>query len=169
METFSALLAICAGNSPVPVNSPHKGQWRGALMFSLISVWINGWVNNREAGDLRRNRAHYDIIIMWFDFMDELPDTVSRRNCHVNIIWRSEIRHDVHSFKWHVDTRYYRAQWGPHSLSVVINSQDTNQHVKCRCLSTPNKREKLHFKIYIFLQLISLFFGIVMHVTERAI
>ena len=53
METFSALLAICAGNSPVPVNSPHKGQWRGAWMFSLICVWINGWVNNREAGDLR--------------------------------------------------------------------------------------------------------------------
>ena len=36
MEPFSALLALCAGNSPVPVNSPHKGQWRGALMFSLI-------------------------------------------------------------------------------------------------------------------------------------
>ena len=32
-----------------PVNSPHKGQWRGALMFSLICVWINDWVNNREA------------------------------------------------------------------------------------------------------------------------
>ena len=41
METFSALLAICAGNSPVPVNSPHKVQWRGALMFSLICAWIN--------------------------------------------------------------------------------------------------------------------------------
>ena len=26
-----------------PVNSPHKGQWRGALMFSLISARINGW------------------------------------------------------------------------------------------------------------------------------
>ena len=36
-----------------PVNSPQKGQWRGALIFSLI--WINGWVNNREAGDLRRH------------------------------------------------------------------------------------------------------------------
>ena len=35
-----------------PVNSPHKGQWRGSLMFSLICAWINGWVNNREAGDL---------------------------------------------------------------------------------------------------------------------
>ena len=60
METFSALLAICAGNSPVPGESPHKGQWRGALMFSLICTWIN----NREAGDLRRYRAHYDVIVM---------------------------------------------------------------------------------------------------------
>ena len=48
-----------------PVNSPHKGQWRGALMFSLICVWINGWVNNREAGDLRRYRAHYDVNVMF--------------------------------------------------------------------------------------------------------
>ena len=47
-----------------PVNSPHKGQWRGALMFSLICVWINGWANNREAGDLRRCQAHYDVTIM---------------------------------------------------------------------------------------------------------
>ena len=47
-----------------PVNSPHKGQWRGALMFSLIWVWINGWVNNREAGDLRRYRAHYDVTVI---------------------------------------------------------------------------------------------------------
>ena len=47
-----------------PVNSPHKGQWRGALMFSLICARINGWVNNRKAGDLRRHRAHYDVIAM---------------------------------------------------------------------------------------------------------
>ena len=47
-----------------PVNFQHKGQWRGALMFSLICVWINGWENNREAGDLRRYRALYDVIVM---------------------------------------------------------------------------------------------------------
>ena len=45
------------------VNSPHKGQWRGALLFSFIA-WINGWVNTREAGDLRHHRAHYDVILM---------------------------------------------------------------------------------------------------------
>ena len=46
------------------VNSPHKGQWRGALMFSLICAWINGWLNNSEAGDLRRHGPHYDVTVM---------------------------------------------------------------------------------------------------------
>ena len=47
-----------------PVNSPHKGQWRGALMFTLIWARINSWVNNCEAGDLRRYRPHYGVIVM---------------------------------------------------------------------------------------------------------
>ena len=62
METFSALLAFVWGIHRSPVNSPHKGQWRGALMFSLICVWINGWVHNAEAGDLRHSRTHYDVL-----------------------------------------------------------------------------------------------------------
>ena len=45
MWTFSALLALCA------VNSHHKGQWRGAFVFSLIRAWTNDWVNNRDTGD----------------------------------------------------------------------------------------------------------------------
>ena len=61
METFSVLLAICAGNSPVP----HKGQWRWVLMFSLICARIKDWVNNGDAVDLRRHRAHYDVTVMW--------------------------------------------------------------------------------------------------------
>ena len=36
--------------------------WTG----SLICAWINGWVNNCEAGDLRRYIAHYDVIVMTF-------------------------------------------------------------------------------------------------------
>ena len=56
-----------------PVNFPHKGQWRGALMFSLICAWINGWVNNGKAGDLRRHRAHYDVTVMY------------RTNCQIDI------------------------------------------------------------------------------------
>ena len=49
-----------------PVNSSHKGQWRGALMFPLICTWTNCWVNNRDAGDLRHQFAHYDVIVMWW-------------------------------------------------------------------------------------------------------
>ena len=59
--TIMGLLAICAGNSPVNGEFPHKCQWHGALMFSLICAWINSWVNNREAGDLRPYRARSDV------------------------------------------------------------------------------------------------------------
>ena len=48
----------------LPVDSPHKGQWRGALMFSLMFAWTNGWANNRDAVDLRRHGAHYDVMVM---------------------------------------------------------------------------------------------------------
>ena len=47
-----------------PVNSLHKGQWHKALMFSLISAWINDWVNNREPGDLRCHHVHCDVTVM---------------------------------------------------------------------------------------------------------
>ena len=66
METFSALLAICAGNSPVPGEFPAQRPVTRIFIFSLIWVWINDWVSNREAGDLRRYRAHYDVIQMWY-------------------------------------------------------------------------------------------------------
>ena len=46
------------------MNSAHEGQWREALLCSLICAWTNGWTNNRDAGDLRRNHAHYGVIVM---------------------------------------------------------------------------------------------------------
>ena len=48
-----------------PVNTLHKGQWRGALMFCLICAWTDSWANNGDAGDLVRYRAHYDVIVMF--------------------------------------------------------------------------------------------------------
>ena len=59
-------VCVCGGRGVhrSPVNSPHKGQWRGILMFSLIRPWINGWVNTREACDLRRHNTHYDVTLM---------------------------------------------------------------------------------------------------------
>ena len=66
METFSALLAICAGNSPVPGEflAQRPVTWSFDVFFDLHL--INGWVNNSEAGDLRRYLAHYDVFVMTF-------------------------------------------------------------------------------------------------------
>ena len=61
---FSRYWPFVRGIHRSPVNSPYKGQWRGALIFALICAWVNGWVNKREAGDLIRHRAHYDVIVM---------------------------------------------------------------------------------------------------------
>ena len=61
---FSRYWPFVCGIHRSKVSSPYKGQWRGALMFSLICVWINDWVNNRDAGDLRRWHAHYDVTVM---------------------------------------------------------------------------------------------------------
>ena len=70
-----------------PANSPHKGQWRGALMLSLICVGINGWINNREAGDLRRYRGHYDVIIIFFGYTNKK----GRHSLTVDIFaWQAE-------------------------------------------------------------------------------
>ena len=55
-----------------PANSPHKGLWRGALIFFFICAWINGWVNNGGAGDLRRRRAYYDVTVMLFALFSSL-------------------------------------------------------------------------------------------------
>ena len=66
METFSALLTICAENSPVPGEFPAQRSATRSFDVLFICVWINGWVNNREVGDLRRHRAHCDVIVMSF-------------------------------------------------------------------------------------------------------
>ena len=63
-EHFPRYWPFVRGIHRSPLNSPHKGQWRRALMFSLICVWINGCVKNRKAGDLRRYRAHYDVTVV---------------------------------------------------------------------------------------------------------
>ena len=54
-----------------PVNSPHKGQWRGASFLSLMCAWINVWVKHRETGDLRRHRAYYNVTVMIAHFHND--------------------------------------------------------------------------------------------------
>ena len=77
-----------------PVNSSHKDQWRGPLVFSLICTWINYWVNNGEAGDLRRHRAHYNVILMLYKSIypvlcPKLTLIYSLRGLHIRITWFS--------------------------------------------------------------------------------
>ena len=76
-----------------PVNSLRKGQWRGALLFFLICAWINGSVNSHEAGDLRRHRAHYDVIVM-----QVLLFAVA---CHAIYNLSSDFNHDSISHEKH--------------------------------------------------------------------
>ena len=60
IETFSRYWPSVSS----PVNSLHKGLWRGALMCSLICSWTNSWANHRDTCDLRRHYPHYDVIVM---------------------------------------------------------------------------------------------------------
>ena len=63
-QLFPRYWTFVRGIQRSPMNSPHKGQWHGALVFTFICAWMNGWVNNREAGNLRRHRDQYDVIVM---------------------------------------------------------------------------------------------------------
>ena len=54
----------CAGHSPATGEFPAQRPVTRSFDVFLSAPWINGWVNNREAGDLRRHRAHYDVIVM---------------------------------------------------------------------------------------------------------
>ena len=88
-ENISALLALCVrGIHRSPVDSPHKGHWHGALMFSLICAWTNGWANNWDSGDLWRHHAHYYVIVMpsdWFRRSVFLENENSERPCFMHI------------------------------------------------------------------------------------
>ena len=63
MKTFSALLALHSIHRS-SVNSPHQGQWHGAMIFSLVCAWTNGCAKNRDPGDLRCHCAHYHVTEM---------------------------------------------------------------------------------------------------------
>ena len=93
-----------------PANSSYKGHWHGALMFSLISAWTNVWVNNREARDLRRHDAHYDVIVM-FSPIHITPDITPYRKCMIHLTVFIEYDMDgrrrplLHSvYIWHCDS-----------------------------------------------------------------
>ena len=83
METFAALLAICAGNSPVTGEFPAQWSVTRSFDVSLICAWINGWVNYGEAGDLRYHRTHYDVTVMSLQpvWNRNIPGKLGQYNC----------------------------------------------------------------------------------------
>ena len=70
-----------------PMNSPQKGQWRGALISPLICAWTNVWVNNRDAGDLRRHRAHHAVTVMLASWRSWILAHLSRRRLMCNFVY----------------------------------------------------------------------------------
>ena len=64
IEIFSALLALCTGNSPVTGEFPSQRPVTRSFDVFFDLCLNNLLSNNGEAGDLRRHRAHYDVIVM---------------------------------------------------------------------------------------------------------
>ena len=64
MEAFSALLAFCAGNSPVTGEFPAQRPATRSFDVFFDLCLSKRLRNNREFGDLRRHRTQYDVIVM---------------------------------------------------------------------------------------------------------
>ena len=105
-----------------PVDSPHKGQWHGALMFSLICAWTNDWANNRDAGDLRRNHAHYGITVMprtWYRQPLQNPNRtlLNLVTFHILLSWKCPFKKLLHQHPWAVSSSI--------SLSIRLGTRKT--------------------------------------------
>ena len=61
--TFSAWLVLCEGNPPVTDGFPSQRPVTQSI--DVFITWTDGWANNRDVGDLRRHRAHFDVIVMY--------------------------------------------------------------------------------------------------------
>ena len=86
LKHFPRYWSFVRGIHRSPVDSPHKGQWRRALNFSLICAWTNDWAKNREADDLRRHRAHYDVTEIYRTFLIEITCNLFKHDelsCHI--------------------------------------------------------------------------------------
>ena len=88
METFLRCWHF-RGIHRSPVNSPHKGQWLGALTFSLICAWFNAWVNSREASDLRRHRLTMTLL-----------QCMNPPDKNMEYIWVRWFRYDYHAISF---------------------------------------------------------------------
>ena len=112
METFSALLAICAGNSSVTGEFPAQRAVTRSVDVFFDLPWMNDWENSREADDLRRHRAHYDVTVMPLSgyqlFIPGSPISPGSRNHLMTRLRKSSANYWVLVLPWKWYKRTYR-------------------------------------------------------------
>ena len=84
MEKRSALLALCERNPPVTGRFPSQRPVTRSFEFLMICAWTNGWASNRNADDLSRHRAHYDVTVRR---AGAIPVNMAEAGVH-GITWR---------------------------------------------------------------------------------
>ena len=105
----------------------HKGQWRETLMFSLICACTHGWVNNRDADDLRRHRAHYDVTVLMGFILLQLGYSVYAGDTikHIQAFSKTYIIRNINPFQTMPDLKKCHVQF---SLNSVYFRSDTKAH-----------------------------------------
>ena len=111
-------------------------------MFSVICVWINGWVNNREAGDLRRNRGHYDVIVMIFHITGSVRESMMHSPHKVSLMFYLMTAQAV---KDRIDLSVILTPW--FSCDVAVVYMWSNNEMIYRSLLDPNFYSS-YFKFY---------------------
>ena len=125
------------GNHQLPMDSPHKGQWPGALMLCLICASTGGSANIRDAGYLRRHRAHYDVTIMKITHNGRLvllsTQWIWRSNCVMSRVW---LYLHMFIFKCQRGSKWYTMiMYKPSALNKVISMElTTTIHLRCTCM-----------------------------------
>ena len=131
METFSALLALCGGNSPVTPQRPVTQSFDVSFDLRLI----NGWVNNREAGDLRRHRSHYDATVMkWFEYIGAVltnmnPDWLPEQTTLAAYIWATWVMPVYRLSRFHQPVLF----WFSKAFRLLTKKSSTPERLTCVC------------------------------------
>ena len=117
-----------------PGNSSHKGQWPGALMF-FICAWINGWVNNRQAGDLRRHRAHNDVIVMEWGYCAQWFPLYENSAAPVTSYYRADSRFVPSQWETSLQSNTV-SHWLGANLESALGLHPTNERRRYKVMSS---------------------------------
>ena len=105
--------------------------------FLWSAPLINGWVNNRETGDLRRHGAHYDVIVMHQNNTLKLSRDICSGNhrCYcAKCLWQSNIASNL---KGHtLDRNYLIFYWISikHYLRTPVNDKFSLAYIMDWCI-----------------------------------